>query len=119
MQQYLLYFFRNIKRSGLVNEVVQPVGVDERGMRPPLEHRLLRGVVVREVVSGNLRVQTLFKVALVLQSQGVRVVLGMPCYEELAAVLAANGIHARLVGNRHHLELRHLLDVLAANLGMA
>ena len=58
MQQYLLYFFRNIKRSGLVNEVVQPVGVEQLGGRAPADQGRLFGVVIWEVVVGDIDIDS-------------------------------------------------------------
>ena len=110
--------FRNVERSRLINEIVQPVGIDERGVRAPLHYRLLCGVVVREIVPGDLRLKSLVEIAPVFQSDGVRVVFRMPGDEELTAVLAANRVYSCLLGYRHDLELRHLLDILPAHLGV-
>ena len=77
--------------GGLVDVVVQPVGVDELAGRAPANDGLLGGVVVGEVVLGDLDLQSLVHIPLVLQGQGVAVVFQVAQEEELTTAL---GLHS-------------------------
>ena len=80
-------------------------------MRAPRADRLLRGVVVGEVVRGDGHVKAVVHVAVVLVAQRVGVVLGVAEHEEVTAVDALRDVHAGLVGLRHDLKARIGLDV--------
>ena len=62
---------------GLVDVVVEPVGVEQLSLAAPDVSRLGGGVVARKVMRRHLRVEPALHVALVLQAQRVGIVLGV------------------------------------------
>ena len=94
--------------GGLVDVVVEPVGIDELTGGAPADDGGLVGVVVGEVVAGGLDVQAALHVPPVFPGQGVPVIFQVAQEEELAAVL-------RLYGEDAHF-LRHGQDFQAGDL---
>ena len=82
---FLLQFFQ-LEGSGLVDVVVDPVGVEKVGVRFPGDENVRRRVIVAEIVLRHIRVQTLREVALVLFFQRVGVVFAVTEYKNLPAV---------------------------------
>ena len=68
---------------------------------------------------GHVNVQTSVHVPLVLQGQGVPVILQVTQQEELAAVLGLHREDSGLLGDGQHLQIRDLADVLLQDLGIA
>ena len=104
---------------GLVDVVVEPVGVEQLSLAAPDVARLGRGVVIREVMRRNLGAEPALHVALVLQAQRVGIVLGMAKDKEATAVGRLDDVQANLVRHGHNLKLRLGLHVLAAHIGVA
>lgn len=73
--------------GGLVDIVVEPVGVDQLAGGAPPDDGRLGGVITREIVQGDMNVLSLLYIPLVFQGQGVPVIFQMAQEEELPAVL--------------------------------
>ena len=114
-------FFHGVKviRSGLVNEIVEPVGEEEMGMASPMVDGHLLGIVVGEIVLGNGNIQPLGNIAEVFGSKSARVVLAVTGHIKEAALLGAYNVNAGFIGLGKDLDLVALFDVLTANLRMS
>src|SRR5699024_159377 len=62
---------------GLVDDIVEPVGVEQVGMAAPAHHGRLGIVVIGEVVLGHVDGQSRVLVPQVLQLEGLGVILGV------------------------------------------
>ena len=71
----LFSYLLDIVRRRLVDVVVEPVGVEQLCVRSPGDPRLLRRVVVREIVHGDDGIHAALAVTLVLELESVGVVL--------------------------------------------
>ena len=102
----------------LIDVVIEPVGIEELGGGAPAHQRGLGGIVVGEVVVGDVDVDALVHIPEVLVGQGVGVVLGVAGDEEAAVVLALHGKDPRLLGDGQQLQLGDRQHVLQLVLGV-
>ena len=103
----------------MVYIVIQPVGVEQLGGRAPADQGGLLGVVVGEVVVGDVDVDALVHIPEILVGQGLWVVLRVAGDEETAVVRTLDGEYARLLRDGQQFKLRDLLDVLQPVFGVA
>ena len=88
------------------------------GTATPAHRRFFAGVVVGEVVLGELDVHTGGQVPHVLLAQGVPVVLRVAHQEHLTALVGLDGVDAGLRGGGQDFQLRHRLDVRPVHRGV-
>ena len=104
---------------GLVDVVIQPVGIEQIRAGSPADDGLLCGIVVGEIVSGGLDGQSRVLVAQVFLLERVRVVFRVTRDKYLSAAFGHAGKHARLGGACQDADLGHLFNVLAVAGGVA
>ena len=109
----------NVVRRGLIDIVIQPVGVEQLPGAAPAYHRDLVGIVAGEVVGGYRNVQPLVDVPPVFLGQGVRIVFWMPHHKELTAVLGLDGVYPGVGGDCDQLQTGSVADILLPHLGVA
>ena len=105
--------------SGLVDVVIQPVGVQQLARAAPVDDGGQAGVVAGEVVGGQVRVQPPLHVPEILLGQGVVIVLRVREHKESPVVRALHPEHPRLVGQSQDLQLRLFQQLLHGHLGVA
>ena len=76
----------------MVDEVIQPVGVQQVGAGAPGHRRLAAGVIAGEVVLGDPDVRSGGQVPYVLIPQGVPVILRVAHEEDLPALVGLDGV---------------------------
>ena len=108
----------DIVGGGLVDEVIQPVGVQQVGAGAPGHRRLAAGVIAGEVVLGDPDVRSGGQVPYVLIPQGVPVILRVAHEEDLPALVGLDGVDPGLRGGGKYLQLRDCLDVLPQHCGV-
>ena len=96
----------------LIQEVVQPVGKQQVGVRPPGVDGRLGGVIMREVVARHLNGQPLVKIPPVLITQGVPVIFRMAGDKNPPAVLVAYQIDPRLRRGGQDIQFRAVGHIL-------
>ena len=109
----------DVVRGGLVDKVVEPVHVQEIGVGSPGDDRLLRRIVIREVVLGDIGVDALLQIAEILVFQRVRVVLGVAGDEDLPPAFRGRGVEPGPLGHGEDLELVAGHHVLQRDRGVA
>ena len=117
----LLFFLRQfgkVEGSGLVNEVVEPVGVEEVGVGAPSDYGGLGYVVVREIIYGDMRVLARIKITEIFIRQGVGVIFAVTRYEYLLAVFGRHGVNSAFVGGGEYLEPVDRFNVCSVNRGV-
>lgn len=104
---------------GLVDVIVQPVGVEEICVRAPQIERQLRRIVAGEIVERHGGGKPFVRIAAVFQREGFRVVFGVSGHKDLAAAVRGDNIDAGPVAERDQLQLLMRQNVGDRNLGMA
>ncbi len=103
----------------LIDVVIQPVRVEQLRGRAPIRERLLRRIVVREVMLGNFGVDALLHIAEVLFGERLRIVFRVAEHEEVAAVGALGDEYARFIRHSDNLKTRMRFDVFHMDFGVA
>ena len=88
-------------------------------MGAPGDYGVLCGVVVREVVFGDVDGLALFHVTPVFKGQSVPVILRVAENEELTAFAVFHRVDPRFVGDGEQLKVGNLADILLPDLGVA
>ena len=110
---------RQIVRSVEINDVVEPIVVKHIGVGTPQELRLLCGVVIGEVVAGNIGVDAFGYVTHVFLHQCVTAVFRVTRNEDVTAVLVGNDKCASLLRFCKYHQLVDLADLLDGCLGIS
>ena len=103
----------------LVDVVVQPVFIQQMGVRAPAEERRLAGVIVGVVVFGHCNGQALGNIPLILRIQRVFVVLRVADDKDLTAVLGAHQERPCLIALGKDAQRTAVVDILPAHGGVA
>lgn len=104
---------------GLVDIVIEPVGIEELAGAAPAHHGGLGGVVVGEIVRGHGDGQSLLHIPQVFPGQRVGVVFRVPHHKKLPGILCFHGKDAGLRGVGDQLETGGGQNIAAAHLGIA
>jgi hypothetical protein len=107
----LVFNVLDIIRRGLVYEVIQPVSKEQGGVAAPGGEGLLRIVVAREIVLGDLRIDARQLVTGVFFIKSIGIVFRMTCKEDLTSLAGGNSINACLLGGGKYSEIPNCLNV--------
>ena len=99
----------------LIDEVVQPVLIQQIGVAAPGGPGRLGVVIIGEVVCRHMDGQSGVLVPKILLLQGPHVVLGVAGDEDLPAALGRHGVDPGLLGRGEDFQLAAALDILAAD----
>ena len=115
----LLGDLAGIVGGGLVDVVVEPVGVQQLPGAAPVDDGGQAGVAAGEVVGGQVGVKPPLHVPEILLGQGVVVVLRVGEDEKAAVVRALHPEHPRLVGQGQDFQLRLFQQLFHGDFGVA
>ena len=106
---------REVVRRGLVDEVVEPVLVQQVCVAAPCDHGRLGIVVIRVIVLRHMDGKSGVFIAQIFRLQRPRVVFRMAGDEDLPAALGRHGVDPGLLGRGEDFQLAAALDILAAD----
>ena len=110
--------FGDVVRSGLVDVVIEPVGIEQLAGAPPADDGRTGRVVVGEIVVGDVDGKALFLVPEILSGEGIRIILRVAGDEELAGILALYGKDPGVPGDGEELQAGGGPDVALVDLGI-
>ena len=113
-----LVYFRDIIWCGLINIVIEPVGIKQLAGASPTNNWGAGGIVVREVVIGDMDRKALVLVPKIFPGEGVRIILRVTGDEELAGVLTLYGKDPSVPGDGKELQTGGSPDVALVDLGI-
>ena len=108
-----------VGRSRLVDIIIDPVAVKVIAVRPPLQQGTLSGIIIREIILGDLDGQTLADVPVVLIPEGIAVVFRMSHHKKPSPISGHAQKDACFFGFRKDPELFAGVDRLGGNLCVA
>ena len=109
----------SIVGSGLIYEIVEPVGVKQICTASPGYDGIEGIIIIREVINGNLDGKTRVFVAEILGFESACIVFRMTGDEDLSAAVCCASIKPRNGRGREDLKLGTSLNVFDANGGVA
>ena len=110
--------FGDVVRSGLVDVVIEPVGIEKLPGAPPADDGGTGRDVVGEIVVGDVDGKALFLVPEILSGEGIRIILRVAGDEELAGILALYGKDPGVPGDGEELQAGGGPDVALVDLGI-
>ena len=90
--------------SLLIDIVIEPVGIEDRGIASPSQSWQCTGIVSGEIVIGHVGVQTFVDITKIFVIKSISVIFGMTEYKELSAVFVGNDGSARNIGRGKNFE---------------
>lgn len=108
-----------IVRCGLVNKIVEPVGIEQICTASPGYDGFKSIVVVREVIYGDLDGKSGVLIAEIFGFESTRIIFGMTRDEYLSASIGSAGIKSCHGRSRKYLQFGASLHVLNSHSGVA
>ena len=103
----------------LINIIIQPVGIEIVGCRPPGKQRFVPGIILGVIIPGHFNRKSFGKIPLVLRVQGDPVIFRMAHDKDLPPVLGHSQEQSGFFGFRQDGKPWILADSLQGCLGVA